>query len=398
MPVTRNRRAGAPLVRHAGVARRAAAVCALVTALALTGAGCSGDDGKTADAKPSAPGGLDDLELPSDLESSLEGLGINLDEWKNGAWKNWDQDDWLREAEDFINPVIEDLWGPERMRDADQPPEEQVPADTGDEQGVTDPEPQRVEATEIDAPYRENASPVGKVFFDGPEGSMVCSGTVVADPANPGKSNLVATAGHCVHAGKTGGWYRNVAFVPSYNDAGKPADQLENAPRDELAPLGVWWADQARTTDEWIAQGQAEGGAGAPYDFAMLRVKPEDGGAASLEETTKAAVPVWFDAPKVADAVDVTAMGYPEAPPYDGQRIFSCAGDPGRLSIDPDQPTMYRMGCSMTAGSSGGGWFAERDGGPALVSVTSIGALNQVWLAGPHLGQEAKGVFDQVSG
>ena len=43
------------------------------------------------------------------------------------------------------------------------------------------------------------------------------------DPAHPGKSNLVWTAGHCVHAGAKGGWYRNIAFVPSYNDAGKSA-------------------------------------------------------------------------------------------------------------------------------------------------------------------------------
>ena len=52
---------------------------------------------------------------------------------------------------------------------------------------------------------------------------MVCSGTVVKDPRNPGKSNLVWTAGHCVHAGQAGGWYRNIVFVPAYNDKGKSA-------------------------------------------------------------------------------------------------------------------------------------------------------------------------------
>jgi V8-like Glu-specific endopeptidase len=31
-------------------------------------------------------------------------------------------------------------------------------------------------------------------------------------------SNLVWTAGHCVHADGSGGWYRNIAFVPAYND------------------------------------------------------------------------------------------------------------------------------------------------------------------------------------
>ena len=72
---------------------------------------------------------------------------------------------------------------------------------------------------------------------------MVCSATVVEDPAHPGKSNLVWTAGHCVHAGKKGGWYRNIVFVPSYNDAGKTAAAAAERRRGrEVAPYGVWWA------------------------------------------------------------------------------------------------------------------------------------------------------------
>ncbi|CAM5430897.1 hypothetical protein STANM309S_04949 [Streptomyces tanashiensis] len=54
---------------------------------------------------------------------------------------------------------------------------------------------------------------------------------------------------------------------------------------------------------------------------------------------------------------------------------------------------MYRVGCTMTAGSSGGGWIAAgQDGEPALVSNTSIGPVTTGWLAGPRLGEEAKGV------
>ncbi|CAL9400768.1 hypothetical protein SUDANB6_01450 [Streptomyces sp. enrichment culture] len=45
------------------------------------------------------------------------------------------------------------------------------------------------------------------------------------DPARPGRSDLVWTAGHCVHAGKEGGWYRDIAFVPSYDDAAVPAGE-----------------------------------------------------------------------------------------------------------------------------------------------------------------------------
>ena len=59
---------------------------------------------------------------------------------------------------------------------------------------------------------------------------------------------------------------------------------------------------------------------------------------------------------------------------------------------------MYRIGCTMTGGSSGGGWVAKgADGKPALVSNTSIGPVDAGWLAGPRLGPEAKGVYDAVS-
>ncbi len=59
---------------------------------------------------------------------------------------------------------------------------------------------------------------------------------------------------------------------------------------------------------------------------------------------------------------------------------------------------MYRIGCTMTGGSSGGGWVEQgANGEPALVSNTSIGPASSGWLAGPRLGEVAKGVYDSVS-
>jgi V8-like Glu-specific endopeptidase len=237
------------------------------------------------------------------------------------------------------------------------------------------------------------------VFFDSPEGTMVCSATVVKDPAHPGKSNLVWTAGHCVHAGKKGGWYRNIAFVPSYNDAGRSVAQLQNATREQVAPYGVWWGDWAQTSDQWIEQGGETGGDGAPYDYAVIHVTPEEGsGGKSLEETVGSALPVDFNAPAVPKIESLTATGYPAAKPYDGQKLYQCQDKPGRLSLNGTDPTMYRIGCTMTGGSSGGGWVAQGpDGKPALVSNTSIGPATSGWLAGPRLGKVAKGVYDAVS-
>ncbi|MFJ9937398.1 trypsin-like serine peptidase [Streptomyces virginiae] len=377
-----------------------ATLCA--AALVLTAAACGPGDGEAgADAKPTVAASLpntDGIKIPDQLKQKLKERGIDLEKWKGGEWKNWKQEDWLREAGDYINPIIEDLWDPDRMRDAEQPQRPSVDPDAGKDQGVTDPTPAPVAAKPANAPYNRSVPESGKVFFDGPEGSMVCSATVVKDPAHPGKSNMVWTAGHCVHAGKAGGWYRNIAFVPSYNNAGKPSAQLKGAPREQVAPFGVWWSDWAQTSDQWIATGGPTGGAGAPYDFAVLHVTPEKGSGKSLEETVGSALPVEFAAPAVPKVASLTATGYPAAAPFDGQKAFQCTDKPGRLTLRANEPVMYRIGCTMTGGASGGGWVAAgTDGKPALVSNTSIGPAKAGWLAGPRLGPEAKGIFTAVS-
>ncbi|GGU57205.1 trypsin-like serine peptidase [Streptomyces lavendofoliae] len=377
------------------------AAASVAAALALTATAC-GPSEENAGGEPAASAGQTSdgkITIPDDLKDRLKEHGIDLDKWRNGEWKNWDKDTWLREAKDYVNPIIEDLWDPDRMRDAEQPERPVEDGDIPGDAGVTDPTPEPVEAVAVKPPYHDGVPEAGKVLFDGPEGSMVCSATVVKDPANPGRSNLVWTAGHCVHAGKEGGWYRNIAFVPSYNDGGRTGADLENATREEMAPYGVWWGDWAQTSEQWISQGAATGGQGAPYDFAVIHVTPEKGGnGKSLEETVGSALPVEFAAPAAPEMAEMEATGYPAAPPFDGQQMYQCADKPGRLSLDAQQPTMYRIGCTMTGGSSGGGWVARgKDGKPALVSNTSIGPVTAGWLAGPRLGAEAKGVYEEVS-
>ncbi|WP_031508766.1 trypsin-like serine peptidase [Streptomyces megasporus] len=393
--------------------RSALAAAAVVAALAVTATACDPADGEAdASAKPSASaedggnaleGGLGDIRLPDELPAALK--DFDPEKWRNGEWRNWDREDWLREAKDFVNPIIEGLWDPDRMKDAEENDRRVDDSDIdggegggGSDEGVTDPEPAPKRAQPVKAPYRENAPAVGKVFMDTPKGAMVCSGTVVQDPRNPGKSNLVATAGHCVHAGKEGGWFRNIVFVPAYNDKALTSKELEKAPREEVAPHGVYWATWTQTTDHWIAEGAQTGGAGASQDFAVLHVEPEEKGGKSLEETVGTALPINFDTPAVSALSSVRAHGYPAAPPFDGLTMHTCADEPGRLTLGPSESTMYRIGCTMTGGSSGGGWFATgASGKPVLVSVTSIGTLDHTWLAGPRLGDEAKAVHDAVS-
>ncbi|MET9428004.1 hypothetical protein [Streptomyces sp. NPDC003036] len=378
----------------------------LAAALALTATACGptedGAAGKPAASSPAGGQGGQDgqggTELPKDLADKLKEHGVDPEKWKNGEWKNWDKDTWLREAKDFVNPVIEGLWKPERMQTAKSPQKTMAAGDLSGDQGVTDPEPRPIQAVPEAKPYHKNAAPVGKVFFDSPEGSMVCSATVVKDPKNPGKSNLVWTAGHCVHAGKSGGWYRNIAFVPAYNDLGKSPAQLENARPQEIAPYGVYWADWVATSGEWISQGGPTGGEGAPYDYAVMHVKPENGGK-SLEETVGVALDVDFQAPQAVGIPAMGAWGYPAAAPYDGALMHKCVDRPGRLTLSPGTPTMWRIGCTMTGGSSGGGWFREVPGEDRLVLVsnTSIGPVTAGWLAGPRLDEGARGIYTMMS-
>ncbi|MGY0070129.1 trypsin-like serine peptidase [Streptomyces sp. QTS137] len=382
--------------------RRALAATGLVVALALTATACGGSDDR-ADAKKSGSGTsqaagseTDGVRVPADIADRLEEHGIDADRWRDGGWRDWDKDEWLSDAKDYVNPVIEGLWKPERMRSAEEADKTLSAKDASAAQGVSDPEPAPVEAQAEQTPYHENAAPVGKVFFDSPEGPSVCSGTVVKDVNHPGRSNLVWTAGHCVHAGGDGGWYRNIVFVPAYNDLGKPAVELGNTNSSEIAPYGNWWADWASTSTGWIEGGAQTGGAGAPYDYALLHVKPEQG-AKSLEETVGTALDVDFSAPPAAEAGRTGAWGYPAAPPYDGLQMFKCLDTPGRFSLAPDLPTMHRIGCTMTGGSSGGGWFRVVNGETVLVSNTSIGPTDNTWLAGPHLGRDAEALYRNMS-
>ncbi|WP_241265788.1 trypsin-like serine peptidase [Streptomyces boncukensis] len=375
-------------------------------ASASPGGGDSGSSGDGGDAADKAKDAKDRLGLPDDLPDDLPTSLKDLDKWRDGAWKNWDKERWLREAADFFNPYIEDHWKPSRMRKAEDN-EKRVPANvrntsgsasSGGGGGGSSAAPSPVRAKSVPTPYTRHAAPAGKIFMDTPQGPMVCSGTVVKDPRSPGKSNLVATAGHCVHSGRSGGWLRNISFIPAYNNTGLSPSAVRSAGPRQVAPYGQWWVKWAQTTNYWIQKGAKAGGGGAQQDFAVLRVEPVNKTGKSLEETVGAAVKVNFQAPSASRAPGVSSYGYPAAPPFNGARMYRCTDRPGTLTLDRTQPPLYRIGCTMTGGSSGGPWLVKGAGGKAeLVSVNSIGPRPATWLAGPRLGATAKGVFDAIS-
>ncbi|BFO15909.1 hypothetical protein SHKM778_22970 [Streptomyces sp. KM77-8] len=98
------------------------AAVALASALALTATACNSGDAD-AGGEESATAAADDgkLKIPDDIKDQLKEHGIDIDKWKDGAWKDWSKDDWLREAQDYVNPIIEGLWDPDRMREAEEP-------------------------------------------------------------------------------------------------------------------------------------------------------------------------------------------------------------------------------------------------------------------------------------
>lgn len=50
------------------------------------------------------------IGIPSDIADRLKEHGVDVDRRKGGAWQDWDEDKWLSEAEDFVDPVIEGPW------------------------------------------------------------------------------------------------------------------------------------------------------------------------------------------------------------------------------------------------------------------------------------------------
>ncbi|MCW8103319.1 trypsin-like serine peptidase [Streptomyces tauricus] len=270
--------------------------------------------------------------------------------------------------------------------------------DSAIDTGISDPEPLPVTAAAEKPPYLDSAPVLGKVFFQTPDGPRVCSGTAVQDPQRPKGSSLVWTAGHCVHQGKNGTWYKNIIFVPSYNNDAISSLGNSAGNSKEIAPLGVWWADQAEVSQDWAQAGEEVGGAGAAFDFAVLHVKLPAEPESSLEEAIGYAIPILFDAPAITSIPTMKAWGYPAENPFDGNLLFSCQDRPTRLAIESNKPTLYRIGCTMNGGSSGGGWFIQGpDGSLSLVSNTSIGPSDQKWLAGPRIGSEGKIMVENIS-
>jgi hypothetical protein len=221
----------------------------------------------------------------------------------------------------------------------------------------------------------------GRVFFSlGPPnaGDYSCSGTAVRSPGH----RLVWTAGHCVYdPGVLGsGFATNWEFVPGYNEGHKP--------------FGEWPASDLATTRQWKGTSVLGGGETA-FDFGAATVAPRGG---KLLQDRIGGRRIAFNQGR--NQV-YTAFGYPaERPPpeFDGRHLFRCRSPYRGADNSLGPPSPMRISCDMTAGASGGGWVAWRNGHGYVASVTSYGYTNDpAHLYGPYQGNAALGLY-QVAG
>jgi hypothetical protein len=286
-----------------------------------------------------------------------------------------------------------DWWNPDRQDQARPVGPEVTPGEQpGDEPARPDApyrpdysQPRTVEAEQVAAPYTEpNLAIRGKIFFQVPGGVAECSGTVVHSPSG----NVVWTAAHCLHGGKGSDFYTRVTFVPGYDGT--------KATRAEREPFGRWPARQIEVSPQWTRDADPERDSiASPFDFGAFEVDPP--GSQTLEEAVGAGMDILFNAPR---HLRVESYGYPGDTPYDGTVLYTCAS-PTTDFRNPGwpRPDMLWMGCTMTSGSSGGGWFAEVEGRTYLVSNVSLGVTTPTsrTMTGPYLGDDAKTLYDKFA-
>ena len=190
----------------------------------------------------------------------------------------------------------------------------------------------------------------------------VCSGTALLS----GNKSVVWTAGHCVNEGP-GDFATNWEFVPAYKDGS--------------APLGVYVADEPDHSSAWANSGDIS------YDFGAAVVAPS-GGTALTDRVGGRGI-----AFNTARSQNYVSYGYPAAPPFTGERLWTC-NSPLQRSDSTTSPQTLGIGCDMTGGSSGGGWIV----GGNLVSENSYGYDNQPnVMYGPYLGSVAQSVYNAAA-
>jgi hypothetical protein len=255
--------------------------------------------------------------------------------------------------------AVQQYWTKERMANA-------RPADrilSGTFAPAAKPVKKPAAAVQIPPPYTSQpTSTNGKVFFTEGGLNYVCSGTALLS----GNKSVVWTAGHCVNDG-AGTFHTNWAFVPAYADGSRP--------------YGTWTARSLLTTAGWNNSGDFS------YDNGAAIVSLNGGQA--LTDVVGGRNPSF----NYARNQTYVSHGYPAAPPFNGQRLYTCTSPLIYDDTSANPPTMG-IDCDMTGGSSGGGWIAG--GGVASVNSYGYTTLPNV-MFGPYQGTVSQSLYTQAA-
>jgi V8-like Glu-specific endopeptidase len=220
------------------------------------------------------------------------------------------------------------------------------------------------------------ATTTGKLFFRNLNGTpnnpaddsnAYCSASVV----NTESKNVLFTAGHCVHGGKSKVFHTNLAFVPGY--------------RNGARPRGTWFAREIWSFPAWRNDSNHR------WDVASL-VMRNNGLGQRLANVTGSQGIAWNQPAERYTYV----FGYP-GNKSSGERLNYCSATTykekilgifwtGRLGIN----------CDMTYGASGGPWVYGFNGQWGyLHSVTSTGDLNG-HIFGPYFDTNVANLYQSV--
>ena len=211
---------------------------------------------------------------------------------------------------------------------------------------------------------------VGKLFFKQGGGSYVASAASIG-------GNGIWTAGHCVHSGngQPSGWSTNFVFVPAYKDGQEP--------------FGQFAAKQLFCRTSWYQNGNPGG-------------LFEDMGAAilfPLNNKTVSQSVGWLGFAWNFPRDQVwTSLGYPAAPPFNGERMFQDTAPYANDGTVPGSPSPIGIGCSMTGGCSGGPWVLGLGSTNYVNGHNSYRPNNQpLEIYSPYFGDNAHSLMQLVT-
>ncbi|MDA2805068.1 trypsin-like serine peptidase [Nocardiopsis suaedae] len=297
-------------------------------------------------------------------------------------------------------------WTEERMRAAEPmapperssaqkrptpPPEDVLPALTGEGAPPADgarPAPDGIAPLQGSTAQRwgnQGSMPaltMGQLYFDDENGDPArCSGSVI----NTDNRNTVWTAGHCLHAGGTGGdgWHSAFMFVPDADNGREPH--------------GRWEWRRAVTVKGWTEDRDHE------YDLGAVRFNPQPQ-RGDMQDVT-GAQGYRFNYGQEFDNVHhfgFPANGY-ERDDFTGEDLWYCTGpteDAGWFT----EELVHQ--CDMAQGASGGPWLDDLQTGRGWGYIVGLNSNSEKDADGdpvdldvysPNHGDAAINVYNDIS-